>query len=79
MAAPPPKAQFETVTLHADQSFAMVRAGDGRLLAPEVFVDTGPPAASGGYGAANAIVRTADGWQGGVDPRGGGAAIGDPK
>ncbi|HEX4452051.1 MAG TPA: gamma-glutamyltransferase [Kofleriaceae bacterium] len=33
----------------------------------------------GGYGAANAIVRTGDGWQGAVDPRGGGAAIGDPK
>ncbi|HEY1551560.1 MAG TPA: gamma-glutamyltransferase, partial [Kofleriaceae bacterium] len=33
----------------------------------------------GGYGAANAIVRTKDGWLGGVDPRGGGAAIGDSK
>ncbi len=33
----------------------------------------------GVYGAANAIVRTSDGWQGAVDPRGGGAAIGDPK
>lgn len=29
------------------------------------------------YGAANAIVRTPDGWQGAADPRGGGAAIGD--
>ena len=29
------------------------------------------------YGAANAIVRTKDGWQGAADPRGGGAAIGD--
>ena len=29
------------------------------------------------FGAANAIVRTKDGWQGAADPRGGGAAIGD--
>jgi gamma-glutamyltranspeptidase/glutathione hydrolase len=28
-------------------------------------------------GAANAIVRTKDGWQGAADPRGGGAAVGD--
>jgi gamma-glutamyltranspeptidase/glutathione hydrolase len=28
------------------------------------------------YGAANAIVRTKDGWAGAADPRGGGAAIG---
>jgi len=32
---------------------------------------------AGSYGAANAIVRTKDGWQGAADPRGGGAAIGD--
>jgi len=31
----------------------------------------------GGYGAANAIVRAKDGWQGAVDPRSGGAAVGD--
>ena len=31
----------------------------------------------GGFGAANAIVRTKDGWQGAADPRGGGAAVGD--
>ncbi|MEP6859363.1 MAG: gamma-glutamyltransferase [Deltaproteobacteria bacterium] len=29
------------------------------------------------FGAANAIVRTKDGWEGAADPRGGGAAIGD--
>ncbi|MEO6777379.1 MAG: gamma-glutamyltransferase [Kofleriaceae bacterium] len=29
------------------------------------------------FGATNAIVRTKDGWQGAVDPRGGGAAVGD--
>ena len=29
------------------------------------------------FGAANAIVRTASGWQGAADPRGGGAAVGD--
>ena len=29
------------------------------------------------FGAANAIVRTKDGWQGAADPRGGGAAVGD--
>ncbi|MGD0523550.1 MAG: cytochrome C peroxidase [Polyangiaceae bacterium] len=44
--APP----VEMVTLHADQSFAAVRSPDGRLFAPETFVDTGPPAPSGGYG-----------------------------
>jgi mono/diheme cytochrome c family protein len=44
----------DTVTLRADQSFAMVRTGDGRLLAPEVFVDTGPPGASAGYGGGQA-------------------------
>jgi len=31
----------------------------------------------GMFGAANAIVRTKDGWEGAADPRGGGAAIGD--
>ena len=29
------------------------------------------------FGAANAIVRTANGWDGAADPRGGGAAMGD--
>jgi gamma-glutamyltranspeptidase/glutathione hydrolase len=29
------------------------------------------------FGAANAIVRTANGWEGAADPRGGGAAMGD--
>lgn len=29
------------------------------------------------YGAVEAIVRTADGWQGAADPRNGGAAVGD--
>ncbi|MBA3464063.1 MAG: gamma-glutamyltransferase [Deltaproteobacteria bacterium] len=29
------------------------------------------------FGAANAIVRTATGWEGAADPRGGGAAMGD--
>jgi DNA-binding beta-propeller fold protein YncE len=54
-----PKARFEMVTLHADQAFAMVRTGDGRLVAPEVFVDTGPAAASGGYGASESTVTPA--------------------
>jgi DNA-binding beta-propeller fold protein YncE len=54
-----PKAQFEMVTLHADQAFAMVRAVDGRLLAPEVFVDTGPAAPSGGYGSSESTVTPA--------------------
>jgi mono/diheme cytochrome c family protein len=46
----PKKRAVDLVTLHADQTFAMVRTGDGRLLAPEVLVDTGPARASGGYG-----------------------------
>jgi DNA-binding beta-propeller fold protein YncE/mono/diheme cytochrome c family protein len=54
-----PKERFEMATLHADQAFAMVRAEDGRLLAPEVFVDTGPAAASGGYGASESTVTPA--------------------
>ena len=29
------------------------------------------------YGAVNALVRTATGWSGAADPRGGGAALGD--
>ena len=55
----PQKERFEMVTLHADQSFAMVRTEDGRVLSPEVFVDTGPAGASGGYGASESTVTPA--------------------
>lgn len=48
----------EAVTLRADQAFAVVRSPDGRLFAPETFVDTGPPAPSGGYGGSAEATAT---------------------
>jgi cytochrome c peroxidase len=48
----------EMVTLHADQGFAAVRSPGGRLFAPETFVDTGPPAPSGGYGGSSEATAT---------------------
>jgi DNA-binding beta-propeller fold protein YncE len=53
------KPQVETVNLRADQTFALVRASDGRFMAPEVFVETGPAAPSGGYGGSHGTVTPA--------------------
>ncbi len=44
----------ETVTLHADQAFAVARTGAGGIIAPVVLVDTGADAQSSGYGGSSA-------------------------
>ena len=44
-------AAFETVVLRADQAFAVARTDDGKVLAPDVAVDTGADSRSSGYGS----------------------------
>jgi hypothetical protein len=48
----PPAA--DTVTLHADQAFALARTPDDGIIAPVVVVDTGADAQSSGYGGSSA-------------------------
>jgi mono/diheme cytochrome c family protein len=55
----PVTVRTETVTLHADQGFAMTRGPEGRILAPDVAVDTGAEALSSGYGDAEAAATPA--------------------
>jgi DNA-binding beta-propeller fold protein YncE/mono/diheme cytochrome c family protein len=56
---PAPKVRLETVVLHADQAFALVRLADGRVAAPLVAVDTGVGAQSSGYGGSEAAATAA--------------------
>lgn len=63
----PDKVFVEPLSLTKEAAEALDKAGyklDWRASARE-------------FGAANAIVRTADGWEAAADPRGGGAAMGD--
>ena len=51
------------------------KATDAKLQASGYVLDYS--ASPREFGAVNAIVRTATGWDGAADPRGGGAAMGD--
>jgi mono/diheme cytochrome c family protein len=54
-----PRSRTETITLHADQGFALARTGDGRVLGPEVLVDVGAGSQTSGYGSAEAAAMPA--------------------
>jgi mono/diheme cytochrome c family protein len=54
-----PKVRVQSVLLHADQAFALLRLDDGRLAAPLVAVDTGADAQSSGYGGSEAAATPA--------------------
>ena len=66
---------LDTVTLSADQAFAVGRLPDGRFAAPAVALDTGADASSGGYGgkdtpATPALAVFDAGWTGEKSPEG---------
>jgi DNA-binding beta-propeller fold protein YncE len=50
---------IEAIDQRAGQSFSLARAGDGRILVPEVLVDTGSTGRSSGYGAPAAAATAA--------------------
>jgi gamma-glutamyltranspeptidase/glutathione hydrolase len=57
------------------EAAALDQPGDAALRAMGYQLIWGEPARA--FGAITAIVRTASGWDGAADPRGGGAALGD--
>jgi len=71
----PRKRRLETLTLSADQAFAVARLEDGRFVAPDVALDTGAEVSSGGYGsvetpATPAVATLAAAWTGEKAPDG---------
>ncbi len=62
----------DNIKVEAD---SITKDTDHALRTMKYKLDWGQPPRA--FGAANAIVRAPSGWKGAVDPRGGGAAIGD--
>jgi gamma-glutamyltranspeptidase/glutathione hydrolase len=62
----------DNIKIEAD---SITKDTDHALRTMKYKLDWGQPPRA--FGAANAIVRVQGGWKGAVDPRGGGAAIGD--